>query len=239
MAREISKSMDGSPMTRGSLFYCSSQRAAEARSTRRVLRRFWESPGEILNPERVRESPNQSVRELASILQDRLREGFSISQVFARRGGFEPAAANFARSKSSVERAFTLSDGTRLVSQCTLELVAEKDVARLLDEFRSGFRSPATDVEIIIDESLQYEFVVDEAKSLRATVPATELVRIFRTPGMGFRLFSLNPRGPLASAKVNKNISRTLDSADGRKTFHLRNNGLCATCDDFSLRKGD
>lgn len=54
---------------------------------------------------------------------------------------------------------------------------------------------------------------------------------------MRFRLFSLNPRGPLASAKVNKNIARTLDTPEGRRTFHLLNNGLCATCDSFTLER--
>ena len=52
---------------------------------------------------------------------------------------------------------------------------------------------------------------------------------------MGFRLFSLNPRGPIANAKVNKNIATTLDTAQGRRTFHLLNNGVCATCDSFTM----
>lgn len=45
----------------------------------------------------------------------------------------------------------------------------------------------------------------------------------------------MNPRGPLANAKVNKQIQKTLATEEGRSTFHLLNNGLCATCTDYRL----
>ena len=82
---------------------------------------------------------------------------------------------------------------------------------------------------------MQYPVDGDNLKSLRVTVKASEIVRVFKTEGLGYRLFSLNPRGPLANAKVNKNIARELSTEDGRKRFHLLNNGLCATCENFTL----
>ena len=53
----------------------------------------------------------------------------------------------------------------------------------------------------------------------------------------GYKLFDLNPRGPIANAKVNRNISKTLDTLEGRSDFHLLNNGMCATCDGFELNE--
>ena len=85
---------------------------------------------------------------------------------------------------------------------------------------------------------MSYPIEKEGLHSLRATIRAKEIVRIFRLPGMGFRLFSLNPRGPIANAKVNKNIAETLGTSEGRKAFHLLNNGLCATCEDFSVENG-
>ena len=80
-----------------------------------------------------------------------------------------------------------------------------------------------------------WSYVVDQSglKSMRATVPAREIVKVFNENK--FKLFLLNPRGPLANAKVNKSISKTLDAPEGRAVFHLLNNGMCATCKDFNI----
>ena len=197
--------------------------------------KFWQAPEQILHAERGGISRNQSVRELAARIEERVGDGYSLRLIFASRAGFERAAHEFARTKARIDRVLDFGDGTRITSQCALELLDELDIARRFDNYRAGFRGPKTDIEIRLAEGLRYSVETDGLESLRATVSANEVVRVFRTPGMGFRLFSLNPRGPLASAKVNKNIARTLDSQDGRRTFHLLNNGLCATCDSFDL----
>ena len=197
--------------------------------------KFWLSPEELLEPGRIAATPNQSVHELSRELEGLVRNEYGIRLVFASRGGFERAAQKFAQPKSKSERAFTLSDGTKVTCSCTLELLTESDLARRFDEYRSGFLSSgSTDITLAIDPSNIYS-VGEPKSSLRATVKASEIVRIFRTKGIGYRLFSLNPRGPLANAKPNKNIERTLDSEPGRRQFHLLNNGLCATCHDFDI----
>ena len=202
------------------------------------LTKFWESPQEVLNRERASATHNQSVRELSTLLEAKLKEEYQLRMVFAAKGGFTSGARQFARSRSRIERPLSLRDETRVTCRCTLELFDEKDIAKKFDDYRSGFSSPSTDIQMTLEESLGYVVGEDGLRSLRATVRASEVVKIFRQPGMGFRLFSLNPRGPLANAKVNKNISDTLSTPEGRSIFHLLNNGLCATCDDFSLENG-
>ena len=205
------------------------------RANEAKVSKFWLSPQELLEPERIAATPNQSVRELSRLLNELLRDEYSIKLVFASRGGFENAAQLFARPKSKSERALTLSDGTKVTCSCTFELLTQTDLARRFDDFRSGFRSGgSTDVSLAVEPLNMYP-VGEQKTSLRATVKASEIVRIFRTPGIGYRLFSLNPRGPLANAKTNKNIERTLNTKLGRSQFHLLNNGLCATCDDFDI----
>lgn len=211
----------------------------KGRANEAKVAKFWEAPQELLDPERVAASPNQSVKELSKQLDGLLRSEYSIRLVFASRGGFEPAAKGFARPKSRSERVFTLGDSTEVICNCSLELLTEHDLAQKFEDYRSGFRGGGdTDVELALEQTMMHEVGTDGLKSLRATVRASEIVRIFKTPSIGYRLFSLNPRGPLANAKVNKNIERTLDSEKGRREFHLLNNGLCATCDDFHLEEG-
>ncbi len=69
-------------------------------------------------------------------------------------------------------------------------------------------------------------------RSIGGMVSADELVRVWETNG--FAMFRDNPRGPLAAAKVNKNIAKTLNAEIERERFHLLNNGLTAVCESFT-----
>ncbi len=205
----------------------------ETRATEDKVAKFWQAPEELLDAQRVSNSPNQSVKELSEQLDERLAEEFSISMVFASKGGFVPAAMNFANSRRSRERPLTFLSGDEVVCRCTFELLDLSDVANAFDDYRAGFRTGRTDIELQVNDSWTY--IVDQSgpRSIRATIPASEIVRVFNDNG--YKLFDLNPRGPIANAKVNKNISKTLDTLEGRSQFHLLNNGMCATCDDFEI----
>ena len=197
--------------------------------------KFWTAPEELLNSQRVSSTPNESVKELSEQLNARLAEEYSISMVFASRSGFVPAARSFAASRRSRERVLTLLTGVEQVCRCTFELCDLANVAEAFNDFRSGFRAGRTDVELRIDGDWTYVVDQPDRRSIRATVPASEIVRVFNDNG--YKLFDLNPRGPIANAKVNRNISKTLDTLEGRSDFHLLNNGMCATCDDFELNE--
>lgn len=194
--------------------------------------KFWMSPEALLDSERVEKSNNQSVKELSKELDSKLRDDYNIEMVFAARGGFTPSAKSFADSRNE-GRPLTLLSNEGTDCQCSLTLFDERGVAQAFEDYRAGFRSSSTDVILNLEQGWIYMVERSDLKSIRATVSASEIVRVFKD--LGFQLFSLNPRGPIANAKVNKSISNTLDSESGRKTFHLLNNGLCATCDDFQL----
>ncbi len=198
--------------------------------------KFWNAPDELLNPERVSTSNNQLVKELSKELDARLSEEFSISMVFASGAGFSPSARSFADSRRRRERELTRLSGESLVCPCTFQLLDLADIAQAFDDYRAGFRRERTDVELQVNGAWTYVVDQSENRSIRATVPAGEIVRVFKTNG--YKLFDLNPRGPLANAKVNKNIERTLDRPEGRSRFHLLNNGMCATCEDFRVSNG-
>ena len=205
----------------------------EGKAAEGKLAKFWDAPDEILRPERVQALHNPALEELSKELLRRLSDGFDLRLVFASRGGFQPAAELFAQPKVHGDRSFDLPDGSRITCRCTLELRSFDSIGKAFNDVRAGFRTSRTTVELEVG-NWQYEVDTQGERSMRATVKASEIVRVFRLPGMGFRLFSLNPRGPLANAKVNKNIATTLETPVGRKRFHLLNNGLCATCDEFN-----
>ena len=195
--------------------------------------KFWNAPDELLNRERVAASNNQLVKELSKELDARLSEEFSISMVFASMAGFSPSAGRYADSRRRRERELARLSGESLTCPCTFELLDLVDISQAFDDYRAGFRRKRTDVELQVNDNWTYVVDQSEHRSIRATVPASEIVRVFKTNG--YKLFDLNPRGPLANAKVNKNIERTLDRPEGRSQFHLLNNGMCATCDDFQV----
>ena len=64
---------------------------------------------------------------------------------------------------------------------------------------------------------------------MQVTVPAKVLIDTYDR----FRseIFRYNPRGPLGSNKVNREIQRTLEDSVLKRHFHLLNNGLTAICD--------
>ena len=197
--------------------------------------KFWAAPEALLDQQRVAQSANQSVKELSTELDAKLRDDYNITMVFAGKAGFSPSASAFANSRTEA-RPLTLLSGEGTDCQCSLTLLNEKDITQAFEDYRAGFRGEQTDVSLNLEEGWTYVVSRSDLKSIRATVSASEVVRIFKE--LGFQLFSLNPRGPIANAKVNKSISNTLDSEIGRKTFHLLNNGLCATCDNFKLDDG-
>ena len=203
------------------------------RASEESVTKFWQSVEELLNPERVAQNQNQSVRELSQELNDKLQADYRISMVFASKAGFVPSAIKYAKSRHDGERPFKLLDNTETVCRCSLELWDESDIAKAFDDYKAGFTGDSPNVTLSLSQ--EWSYVVDngELESIRATVSAQEIVRVFKE--QGYRLFLLNPRGPIANSKTNKYIQSTLDSSKGRRTFHLLNNGLCATCDGFDV----
>ena len=200
--------------------------------------KFWESTQEILSSERLTNSRNSSVHELSKVFEEKLKEGYSVRLVFASRGGFVPSASQYANSRFRVDRPIVCNDGTRITVSCSLQLEDEHSLAKAFDDHMAGLRVEPNEIAFSLSDGRSYSSDKGGLQFLRATISAKELVDVFRQPNMGFRLFLLNPRGPIANAKVNKNIASTLSTKRGRSIFHLLNNGICATCDSFDHKGG-
>lgn len=64
------------------------------------------------------------------------------------------------------------------------------------------------------------------------TVPVKQIIEVFARHN--YKIFRLNPRGPLGN-KVNAGIKNTLLDETERKRFHLLNNGITAICFSWSI----
>jgi hypothetical protein len=89
---------------------------------------FWRFPEQALSPA-WREGPGHEAAEPARQLEQALREGDVIRMVFASRGGYTPAALDFARPLADVERELALASGSAVRARFTLELLDEDAVA--------------------------------------------------------------------------------------------------------------
>jgi hypothetical protein len=93
------------------------------------VEQFWEAPERLLAAARRTAILEQPSAELAQALQASLRNGDTLRMVFVSRGGFTTAAAEFARTKSNVEKNLFLPSGGQVTCWASLELVDELQLA--------------------------------------------------------------------------------------------------------------
>ena len=72
-------------------------------------------------------------------------------------------------------------------------------------------------------------------RTLSITVPVKQIIDVFARHN--YKIFRLNPRGPLGN-KVNAGIKKSLLDETERKRFHLLNNGITAICLSWSIARG-
>ena len=69
-------------------------------------------------------------------------------------------------------------------------------------------------------------------RTLSMTVPVQQIIDVFARHN--YKIFRLNPRGPLGN-KVNAGIKKSLLDPTERKRFHLLNNGITAICTGWRI----
>ena len=110
--------------------------------------------------------------------------------------------------------------------------IAINDIDAILNQFDSAVDQTMLMVDLALRKDEWHLAPAGGFDCIVATLEAEELARVFNN--YKYKIFQSNPRGPLSSAKVNKDISATLQDDEKRKLFHLLNNGLSAVCDSFT-----
>lgn len=128
---------------------------------------------------------------------------------------------------TEAETAITSKEAFYVDSDVDFQVYSLKDLEDIVKD------PPTQDLKIKFKHEEIFQRIEKEGKSITGTVPASEIVRIYKEHK--HRLFSLNPRESLKDTTVNKEMLDTLRDQTKRDKFWKYNNGISATCDDFEL----
>ena len=119
----------------------------------------------------------------------------------------------------------------------TLEKLGSNLHEHHINQQTSDDRTAKCDCDFKLEHGTYHETSVNaEYRTLYMTVPVHQIIDVFARHN--YKIFQLNPRGPLGNS-VNTSIKRTLLDEIERKRFHLLNNGLTAICDSYRLDGND
>jgi len=189
---------------------------------------FWESPKRLVDPTRIVKCRNEETRRLSDEFMKYIPENYALHMVIATTGKLSPSSKDFAEAHKNVEDAILI--GSSKIN-ATIEFEAY-DLSGLIELFENhlswiGVDHPDVFIELIPE---RFHEIPKTFNAIEATIYAKEIVRIFKENG--FRIFRLNPRGPLVN-KINREMFASLQSSVYRPIFHLLNNGLSITCDSY------
>ena len=190
---------------------------------------FAESPGKLLNKEMVATARNEETKALHDILVDRLPQGYSIRLVWVTSGSLSQQGRNYAHQKAVETISVSINDA-EIDVRVSFEAFDLRDLVELFQSHLESDDASETNVDISVNPSMLHD-VGGDFKTIQLTIPAKQIIEIRRRGG--YKIYSLNPRGPLGN-KTNTKIKETLRS-ENRRMFHLLNNGLSAICDSYSL----
>ena len=191
---------------------------------------FWESPKRLVEPARIVKCRNEETRKLSSEFMKYLPQNYALHMAIATTGQLSPSAKAFADSHKNVE-------DTIIIGNSKVPVVIEfeaYDLKGLIELFENHLSWIGVDHPDVIIELIPNQFheIHRTFNAIKATIYGREITRIYEENG--FRIFRLNPRGPLVN-KINKKMFESLQDSVLRPIFHLLNNGLSATCDSYKI----
>lgn len=198
------------------------------------LAKFLQAPNRILSSNEVAASRNLETKALHDQLIKMIgssNRSCSINLVWVTSGTLSQAARRYATENSSRSVTFEVNGnpvevGVSLECWDLRDLHEHHKTQQESDDFVTK-----CDVELQLEPGT-YHQTESEYRTLSLTVPVKQIIDVFAKHS--YKIFRLNPRGPLGN-KVNTTIKRTLLDETERKRFHLLNNGITATCDSWRL----
>ena len=214
----------------------SKHRQPETTMGPRELAAFLNAPNRVLNANEVAASNNEETKALHDELIKRLTSRDSrpsINLVWTTSGTLSRAARRTAEENRSRKLTFDI-DGNPYEVTVTLECL---DLADLHEQHSnqqtSDDRFAPCDFTFHLEPNSYHETFADtDYHTVSMTVPVKQIIDVFAVHS--YKIFRLNPRGPLGN-KVNTSIKRTLLDEIDRRRFHLLNNGITAICESYRL----
>ena len=195
------------------------------------LASFLDVPGKLATPRLLASLTNQGILDFAPTFRERLFDGYELKLVyFTTHTAPQP---RLERAQKWSEDPLQLGIGGEYIEIAHSATIVDLDeLIRVIDSLDS-YRE--VELMLRIGHSDYHESTSGDFKCLIATLGLEELARTFNDHK--FAVFQFNPRGPLGSVAVNRDIKSTLEDPEKRKLFQLMNNGLSAVCAAFSVAK--
>ncbi len=205
----------------------------------RELAKFLQAPNRIMNANEVAASRNEETKALHDLLMQRMMARSevpcSIVLVWATSGYLSASAKRNAESNSSRVFTFEINDNAVEVKVSLQCLDLEELVSHHEDQQNSDDLSAKCDIKLLLEDGT-YHQTTAVYPTLYMTLPVKHIIDVFARHR--YKIFQLNPRGPLGN-KVNKRIRDSLLDDTKRKQFHLLNNGITAICEEWKLENGE
>ena len=208
-----------------------------------ALAAFLNAPSRLVSAEEVAACHNDETKglhdNLLNLLEGTRRKniGCTVNLVWVTSGTISSAARRHAAENSS--RTITVEvDGDPIDLNVTLECWDLQDLYQYhLTQQQSDDVTTKCDFEFQLEPGAYHQIVSGaDYPTISMTVPVKQIIDVFGRHS--YRIFRLNPRGPLGNP-INRSIKRTLLDGTNRRRFHLLNNGITAICMSWRLDPGD
>lgn len=202
----------------------------------RELAPFMNAPRRLLNANEVAASRNDETKVLHDELIKRLADPnrqCSINMIWATSGTLSPTARRNAEANRSSKLTVDVNGNPTEIT-VTLECLDLADLHEQHESQRSSddVMTPCDFTFRLAPGSYHQTEADSDYLTLSMTLPVRQIIDVFAKHS--YRIFRLNPRGPLGN-KVNTAIKRTLLDQIDRRRFHLLNNGITAFCESYRL----
>ena len=192
------------------------------------LASFLDVPKKLTTPQILADISNESILELAPRFRRCVLDRYEIQLVYLTTLRATKPLQD--RVNAWTEESLSLTvGGSHYEVQCSATMV---DASALLQIIESVSDQREIELTLSVQADEYHQTTSGDFRWLIATLSLETLAHIFEQ--FRFAMFRHNPRGPLGSVAVNKEIKETLADPIKRTWFQLMNNGLSAVCASFT-----
>ena len=192
------------------------------------LASFLDVPKKLTTPQILADISNENILELAPRFRRCVLDRYEIQLVYLTTLRATKPLQD--RVNAWTEESLSLTvGGSHYEVQCSATMV---DASALLQIIESVSDQREIELTLSVQADECHQTTSGDFRCLIATLSLETLAHIFEQ--FRFAMFRHNPRGPLGSVAVNKEIKETLADPIKRTWFQLMNNGLSAVCASFT-----
>ena len=206
----------------------SKYRSSPANVRMNDLASFLDVPKKLTTPQILAGISNEGVLELAPRFRRCILDGYEVHLVYLTTLRATKPVQDRVNSWADDSLSLSVAGSHHDVQHSATML----DVSNLLQIIESVSDQQEIELTLSVRADEYHQTLSGDFKCLIATLSLHEIAVTFDK--FRYAMFRHNPRGPLGSVAVNKEIKNTLADPAKRGWFQLMNNGLSAVCASFT-----